>query len=135
MGKMKLKSTFVAGLASVLLCMGNIKDSTLLDVTKPYLGEYECEYARLGDRDFSDGFEFVVLELKGDETYHLSFKEKNGKMHTETGEYQYDAKRKVVCFSPRDISAIKKEFPLIDGVLTISRQVGNQQLIVRFAQK
>ena len=132
---MKLKSTFVAGLASLLLCMGNIKDSTLLDVTKPYLGEYECEYARLGDREFSDGFEFVVLELKGDGTYLLSFKEKGGEKHTETGEYEYDEKTKTLRFSPRDKSALKKEFPLIDGVLTISTQIGNQQLIIRFAQK
>ena len=135
MGRMKLKSAFVAGLASLLLCMGNIKDSTLLDVTKPYLGEYECEYARLGDKEFSDGFEFVTLELKRDGTYLLSFKQKDGEKHTETGAYQYDAKRNLLCISPRDKSALKKEFPLIDGVLTISAQIGNQQLIVRFAQK
>lgn len=135
MEKFKLKSSFAAGLVSLLLCFGNIKDSTLLDVTKPYLGKYECNYARLGDKEFCDGFEYVSLELNGDGTYLLSFKATDGKKHTETGEYAYNEKTKTLCFSPRDKSALKKEFPLIDGVLTISAQIGNQQLIVRFTQK
>ncbi len=135
MGRMKLKSTFVAGLASLLLCMSNIKDGTLLDVTKVYLGEYECTYAQLGDKEYLKGFDFVTLELKTDGTYLLSFKQKDEKKHTETGEYEYDEKRKTLRFSPRDKSALKKEFPLVEGVLTISAQIGNQQLIVRFTQK
>lgn len=135
MGKIKLKSTLAAGAASLMLCFGNIKDSSLLDVTKVYLGEYECSYAQLGDKEYLEGFDFVTLELKANGTYLLAFREKEGKKHTETGEYEYDEKTKTLRFSPRDKSALKKEFPLVDGVLTISAQIGNQQLIVRFTQK
>ena len=135
MKRLKLKSSLAAGLASLLLCFGDIKDSTLLDVTKPYLGEYACNYARLGDKEFLDGFEYVTLDLKKDGSYLLSFKATDGKKHTETGEYAYDEKEKTLCFFPRDKSAVKKKFPLIGGVLTISAQIGNQQLIVRFTQK
>lgn len=135
MGKYTLKSSLAAGIASFLLCFTNIKDSSLSDVTKPYLGEYECNYARLGDKEFLEGFSFVTLELKKDGTYLLSFQSKDGDKRTETGEYEYDGKRQTLRFSPRDKSALKKEFPLIDGVLTVSAQIGKQQLIVRFTQK
>ena len=135
MGKIKLKSTLAAGAATLMLCLGNIKDSTLKDVARAYLGEYECSYARLGDKEYLEGFDFVRLELKKDGTYRLTFKEKTGKKHAETGRYEYDESAKKLRFCPREDSAFKKEFPLVDGVLTVTAQIGNQQLIVCFTQK
>ena len=61
---MKLKYSFCAGLAAMLFMLPACGNGSLKDITKPYLGEYECKNATLGERDYVEEFSFIRLELK-----------------------------------------------------------------------
>ena len=58
---MKLKYSFCAALASLLLILPACGNGSLKDVTKPYLGEYECQSATLGEKDYAQDFFFIRL--------------------------------------------------------------------------
>ena len=66
---MKLKYTFCAGLAALLIALPACGNGSLKDVTKPYLGQYECESATLGEKDYAQDFSFIRLELKKDNVH------------------------------------------------------------------
>ena len=76
---MKFKYSFCAGLAALLLILPACGNGALKDITKPYLGEYECKSATLGERDYTQEFSFIRLELKKDNEFTLYYSAKNGK--------------------------------------------------------
>ena len=51
-----MKSFILGALLSCMTLFPSVKDSTLKDITKPYIGEYECKSARLGDKDYLEDF-------------------------------------------------------------------------------
>ena len=60
---------------AVLLCGCDTREmSTLPDLSKPYAGMYECTELTLGGEDALGRFDFVRLELKGDETFALNYR-------------------------------------------------------------
>ena len=59
-----MKSFILAGVLSLMSLFPNMQESTLKDIAKPYLGEYECKSAQLGEKDCLEQFSYVRLELK-----------------------------------------------------------------------
>lgn len=135
MKSIKIKSSVVAGLAGLLLLFPNVKSGSLTEITKPYLGEYECKSATLGEKDCLDGFSYITLELKPKGIFLLSYKTKSGVKRTENGKYEYDEEKEELTLSLGETGEIKRKYALKKGVLCMDFSVGKQRLVMTFEQK
>lgn len=133
MRKYIVKTPVLAGLISLLLLFPNFKKGSLTDVTKPYLGEYECTQAKLDERNYLPFFSYIKLELKKDKTFTVSYKELGGKKKELKGEYDYHSKRKVLVFKAKE--GFKREIPLKDGEFSFVLPFGEKTLRLTFEQK
>ena len=129
-----MKSFILTCLLSLLTLFPNVKESKLEDISKPYLGEYECKSAQIGSMDCLEKFSYIRLELKDEENFTLHYKEKGEKKKQVDGKYVYDKEKKTIRFID-DGGVFKREFPLIDGKLIISMPVGGKCLMIEFEQK
>lgn len=129
-----MKSFILAGILSLMSLFPNMQESTLKDIAKPYLGEYECKSAQLGEKDCLEQFSYVRLELKGEGNFILYYKEKEGKKKECAGKYVYEKEKGVLMLMDKN-GIFKREFPLNEGILTISLPIGERNLILKFEQK
>ncbi len=135
MKKTTLKSSVLVGIITLAFCLPACGKATLPEITKPYVGEYECTSATLGEKEYLDEFSFVKLELRPDDTFTLSYASKDGKKGTETGKYKYDFEKETICFVGMGDYAIERAFPLKNGQIDLTIAFGKQTLHIRFAQK
>ncbi len=126
----------MAGIAAWTMSLSTFwQASALRDITKPYLGEYECKSATLGKKDLLETISSVVIELRADHTFVLRYRNKKGKKHEETGSYEYDAERKTVRFTRNGLLELTREFTLENGVLYGCMKIGWETLTISFEQK
>ena len=59
----------MAGLLSLMALFPNASKSTISDIVKPYLGEYECKSAQLGEKNCLERFAYIRLEFKDEENF------------------------------------------------------------------
>ena len=130
-----VKSSILAGIATLFMLFPSIRESSLKDITKPYTGIYQCTEARLGDNDYLDKLEELALELKTDGEFILYYAERNGERKTETGKYVYNKERKTITLIGGIGSFLKREFPLENGELIIEAPIAEKNLLIRFKQK
>ena len=134
MKKRFFKTLCCAFAVSALLSCANVKDGSLEDITKPYLGEYHCISATLGDREYVDDFSFITLDLKKDGAFVLRYETKEGIKGEQSGEYVYDKESETVTFSIGGKNPLKKRFPLKDGKIQIDFRVGKKMFNVKLQQ-
>lgn len=127
----KLKSSLLAGLATLLFTFPNLRAGKLPEITKPYLGVYECARVTLGSNDYTEDFEYIRLELKGDGTFLLTYAPKDGVKGSQKGEYEYDDEKKTLCLSLGG-EEIKRKFPLENGEILVNVRMGGKNLIMKF---
>ena len=132
---MKLKVSFCAVLAALLFIFPACGNSSLKDVTKPYLGEYECKSATLGEKDYVEEFSFLRLELKKDDEFTLYYSAKNGQQGEESGTYSYDEKEETITITYGELGVFKRKFPLKNGEIYVTLPIGSQTLSMKFARK
>ncbi len=130
-----MKSSLLAGLASFIVPTASLQTSAITDITKPYLGEYECKSATLGKKNLLDSISSVTLTLLPDGTFVLRYQDKKGKKHEETGNYEYDAQRKSVRITKNVLIEVKRDLTLENGVLYGSMKLGLKTLTIAFEQK
>ena len=131
--KMTMKSSILAGLCA-LCAIG--KSSSLKDVSKPYLGEYECKQATYGGKDYLEDFTYIRLELQSKDRFILSYCDKlTNKKNQVEGEFAFDEQTNTVTLQVGEEACIKRQFPLKDGVLLVITTIGNKILQLRFEQK
>lgn len=129
-----MKSFIIGGLAALMSLFPNVNKSQLGDMSKPYLGEYECKKAQLGSVDCLKRFNYVRLELKDEENFTLYYQEKGEKKKQVKGKYTYDKEKKTLTLKG-EAEAICRECSLEEGVFTISFPVGGSILLLQFEQK
>ena len=132
--EIRVKTSIVAGLAALLMVLPSWRTGTLPEISKPYLGVYECKSATLGSQELLKDFSLITLELQKDGKYLLSYTEKGNKKHEVTGEYMYDSEKNTLTFYA-DGKAFKREFPLEKGVLTVFFRLGDKNVKLQFEQK
>lgn len=132
--KNTLKSSLLAGVIS-LLSLFNLKDSTLKDIAKPYLGEYECREARFRGEDYLNKFSYIYLELKKDGEYLLAYCEKDKSKQETTGKYSYDKEKQTLSLFSSEYPNFKKDFPFKNGKIDICIKLAGETLLLRFEQK
>ena len=138
MKKVKLKSSILASICALLTLIPNFtmaKDGDLKEITKPYLGVYECKSAQLGDEDLLKNFSHIHLELKKGGEFVLHYGDKKGNKEQARGKYVYDAKKQTVTLKMTDGNCFQRTFPLQKGQIIVSFPVGNRQLCLIFEQK
>ena len=130
----KCNTSICASLLSLFLSCG-ASDSSLKSIAKPYLGDYECTQAMLGQEDLLSAYDFITLSLKDDNTYVFKYGKAGEKPQEETGEYSYDLEKGEICLSAGKNNTIKRKFPIKNGTIYISFRMGTRHLIVKFKQK
>ena len=138
MRMVKMKSSFMVGILSLLFTLpflGALRAGSILDVAKPYLGEYECIQAELDGKDMLQDYVFIRLDLKGDNTFLLQCKAKGGEIKKENGYYQYNENSNSITMQLQSFRFFKREFPLDKGILTIELPVGGKNILLKFKQR
>ena len=135
MKKVKLKSSIVAGLTGLLLLFPNFKTGSLTEISKPYLGVYECQQAKLGEEEYLDKFSYIELELFPKGKYALRYCEKSGEKQEVKGKYRSDEKKEILTLYLTQGGVFKRDFPLEKGKLTATVPLGNKTLFLQFEQK
>ena len=74
-----------------LLCGCDVSEmSTLADLSKPYVGFYECESMLYGGEDLTDRFEYIRLELGYGGDFELTYRGKERNEGSYGGTYEVD---------------------------------------------
>jgi hypothetical protein len=135
MKTIRLKTSFCSVICTLALLLAPVKSDSIKEITKPYLGEYECTQAILGKNDLLKTYDFITLELKGDQTYLLKYAKNGGDPIEETGEYSYDIERQELCIESGKKGFLKRKFPIKNGEIFLSFRIASQQLLLKFEQK
>lgn len=138
MSALKMKTCLFAGLFSLLLTfpfISKITAQVLTDITKPYLGTYECRVATLDEKEYLQDFSYIRLELKKKNTFYLRYCTKDGAKKEKKGKYKYNKERHNITFYTSIFPFFKREFPLENGVIYITIPVGEKNLRLLFEQQ
>ena len=134
MKKISLKSSLLAGIFSLLLLLPSFLQGDLKDITKPYLGVYECIEATLNGEDFLDKYDYISIELKDNGKFLLYMREAGKKQRKMTGKYTYDREKQEFRVNGSG-NVFKRKFTLQEGVLNVYLQIGSKNLLLKFEQK
>lgn len=137
---MKRKFLIISVLCALLLLLlpacDARKTSSLKDITKPYVAQYECTEATLGGEDLLEKFDYIKINLANKNTMEIIYKPKEGERKIIKAPYKFDS-------STRELSAeigilghkIKQTVKVEKGKFTVSKAIGKKQLIMKFKTK
>ena len=120
---------------AIFFSFGTVKASTLPEITKPYLGCYECKSVTLGNKEYLDDFSDISLYLNKDETFVLYYCPKDRERHEQKGNYKYDAQTGTLTFYINGLGCIKRIATVEKGSFYISLPIGVKTLRLHFEQK
>lgn len=135
MKNLKVKSSILVGLCSLCMALPLAKKSTLPEIARPYLGEYECILATLGSEEILSSYDYIKLELKPNGSFVLSYQMENGEKGEESGEYSYDENKQELRVRLGKNGIIKRNFPLQNGEIVAQVRIGLKMLTLKFEQK
>ena len=121
-------------LCAAVLCGCDVREmSTLPELSKPYTGVYECTQLSLGGEDTLERFEYVRLELKGDETFALTYRTAEGGEGGMEGEYKMDVERGEVILTKKTlVRAVSYVFAVENGAIRGDMNLNGQLLHAEF---
>ncbi len=134
--KVKLTALFTAAIMTILLlCAFTFdKDASVKTLTDPYITTYDCTFARLGNEDLLEKYEYLKITFLDDKELEVSFKRTNGKRHAYKCDYTYDeetgkfeAEIGILGFKFRQSARI------INGKFTLSMPILGKPLIMNFS--
>ena len=131
---LKLKSAAFIGAILLAISMGAwSKDGKLTEITKPYLGAYECEHLYLGSEDKIDEFEYIRIELCKNGELKLLYKQPKGNPEQTVMEYRYDEQTKKLYVKGKlGVWRLDKSFLLDNGEIGGEMKLGTKNVIVKF---
>ncbi len=130
-----MKVLLLTLISSLLFPFSAYKDGSLKEITKPYLGEYECRLATLGDIDLTERFKSIVIDLGENNVFTLAVTDKTGKKHVETGKYAYDDKKRTLTFYGENNRFFERTFTLSEGKFFVTVPLGTKTARLMFEQK
>ena len=108
--------------------------SSLKDISRPYTGVYECEKISLGDRDMTDKFEKLTLELKPDGTFTAAYETAEGRQGSYSGAYALDTEKGEIVLSAKQGTRTGSfTFPYEKGTIVIDRNLFGTPLHAEFS--
>ena len=105
----------------------------LKSITHPYIAQYECVEATLGDEDLLDKFDYIKITLVNKDTLELNYKLKDGDNKTIESNYNFDVNSRTLTAEVGILGYTVKQSTVIEkGKFTISKSIGGKQLIMKF---
>ena len=105
----------------------------LKSITHPYIAQYECVEATLGDEDLLDKFDYIKITLVNNDTLELNYKLKDGDNKTIESNYDFDINSRTLTAEVGILGYTVKQSTVIEkGKFTISKSIGGKQLIMKF---
>lgn len=134
----KAVATLVALICTVMLCpflLGAKKTGSVKEITKPYLGVYQCEKILVGGEDRTKKFKVLELELKENGDFYMRGKEKIGKRFQQKGSYLLDEESgEFQIKSDGKIPLKKIEGKYEKGKITVTACLGRKMLVLVFSR-
>lgn len=136
---MKRKTTII--LAAIALSLSLFvfsgwtaeKDSSIKAISKPYIAQYECVTARLGETDLLKNFDYIKIILEDAQKFELVFKPKDGEKQTAEGSYSVDPKTRKLTGEIGILGYKYKESVTVkNGRFTISKIIGAKEFVAEF---
>ena len=115
-------------------CACNIKaDSSLKELTHPYITRYECTSATYGGDDIMGNFDYIRITLLDKEQLELACKPKSGKVRSVKSGYTFDEDTHELCAEIGALGVKVKERVIVEnGKFTISFPLRGKELIMNF---
>lgn len=108
---------------------------TLKEISTPYVGFYNCESLRIGNRDFTEQAD-ATLELGADGEGKVRYKNAFGKEQTVSFTYVYDAEKGVLTAEIPDGKQKKKvHVPFEKGESVFSENLSGRAFFAKFTRK
>ncbi len=133
---MKRKLIIIAAICSlfVLLSACDARDTgSLKSLTRPYIAQYECTDAKLGNDDLLEKFDYIKIVLVDKNKLQLIYKLKMGEKRVKESEYTFDAKTRELS---ADIGIFGYRFNqtavVKDGKFTVTKTIIGKQLVMNF---
>lgn len=101
----------------------------LEDLSKPYLGVYECESMLLSGQDCSACLDYLRLELEDGGICTLSYRTETGREGSLTFPYTLDMGRSVFTIRYQNVA---RSYPYADGSILIDENFGGTLLHAEF---
>lgn len=106
---------------------------SLKSITRPYIAQYECVEAKLGEEDYLKKFEYFYLTLKDKENMEITYKLKDGERKTVKSKYNFDLESKRLTAEIGIFGYKFKQSTVIEnGRFTVSKSIGGKQLVMKF---
>ena len=110
-------------------------DSSLKDVTSPYITRYGCVEARYGGEDILQQFDYIRITLLDEENMELAYKFKGESKKSRVIKYTFDKESRQLNAEGGFLGVKFKQPVVVDnGEFTVSLTVGVKQLILRFVE-
>ncbi len=109
--------------------------NSLTEITRPYLGVYQCQQLLFDGKDILDSFDYIKIELKSDGEMVAFYKDKHGKCGDVVTKYEYDERTQLLTVTAEVGSKkIKRSFPLKNGELYVHIHYETKTLTMKFVQ-
>lgn len=113
-----------------------VNSSSVKALTAPYVAEYECVEARLGETDLLEKYDYIKITLLDKEQFEVSFKPKNGEKRAFKGPYSVDDKTREMTGEVGILGFKYREKVTVEnGGFVISKNIGGRQLVMKFSVK
>lgn len=140
---MKRKLPFLCALcALVILLLSSLSacsiptDGSIKSITKPYIAEYECVEARLGNMDLLEKYDYITITLVDKSEMLVSFKPKDGEKKSFKGEYSLNPETRELTGSAGILGAsFKEKVKIENGGFTITQTALAMPLVMKFKMK
>ncbi len=129
-------ATFCLILPLVVCACDAREAGSLKSITRPYIAQYECTEATLGEDNILDKFEYINVILVNKDTMQVIFKPKNGKKQISKAKYNFNADTRELTADIGIYGYKFKQSTIVEkGKFTISKAIGQKQLIMKFKAK
>ena len=127
----------VLSLALILLPACNFDNSSSIkSITRPYIAQYECVEARLGERDLLQDYEYIRINFLDKQEMEISYKRKDGETRSEHGTYSVDPVTRELTGELGLLGFKFKEKTVVkNGQFTLQKTIGKRELFLMFKAK
>lgn len=105
----------------------------LKDVSRPYLGTYECKYVMLGDKNLLDDMDYINFALLPKNIFKIEFRDKKGVKGLYRGHYTFSEKDGEITINENIFGKrVSKTFSAENGVIQVNLIFGDSPLSIKF---
>ena len=131
--KFYLLAVLFCAVLLLLPACGMDMQSSLKTITQPYIAEYECVEARLGNEDLLKRYEYFYITLLNKDELEVSFKNRGGKRSTFKGAYSIDPKTRELTGEVGVLGFKYKESVTVkNGEFVVQKNIGPFPLYMKF---